>query len=370
MPVSVSIVVPCYDVAPYVDTCLESLVNQSLQDIEIICVNDGSTDATPALLEAWARKDGRIRVIHRENGGQASARNVGMDMAGGEYVGFVDPDDYVEHAMYARLLEEARRHGADVTACGYTSFSNGDGSVMEELSWSPASGVEKEVQSRKAHAGSVWERMDVVTCNKLYRRDFLNRNSLRFEPSFRSMEDDVLWLMVLAHASCLAVIPDRLYWYRRQRRGSVSQMLEEQERPLALVADRLLYATEYWKKCGWLESGLEHGWVSRSLRHYLLARLLRPDQPLPQLNVEEWMRLQDKCREWFALVGKTEAFRTLGKWDFALCRVLASPPERTGFLSRAWWKLLSRCRGRRGRYYRLKESLSSPGASNHFPMKN
>lgn len=65
------------------------------------------------------------------------------------------------------------------------------------------------------------------------------------------MEDDVLWLMVLAHATCLAVIPDRLYWYRRQRHGSVSQMLEAQERPLLLVAERLLHATEYWKKCGW-----------------------------------------------------------------------------------------------------------------------
>lgn len=137
---SVSIVVPCYNVAPYVEECLESLVNQSLQDLEIICVNDGSTDATPALLDAWAEKEDRIRVIHRENGGQASARNLGMDMAGGEYVGFVDPDDYVEPSMFARLVEEARRHGADVTACGYTSFSDGDGSVLEELSLVPRCG--------------------------------------------------------------------------------------------------------------------------------------------------------------------------------------------------------------------------------------
>lgn len=137
---SVSIIVPCYNVAPYVEACLDSLVNQSLRNIEIICVNDGSTDVTPALLDAWAEKEDRIRVIHRENGGQALARNLGMDMAGGEYVGFVDPDDYVEPSMFARLVEEARRHGADVTACGYTSFSDGDGSVLEELSWSPAPG--------------------------------------------------------------------------------------------------------------------------------------------------------------------------------------------------------------------------------------
>lgn len=153
---SVSIIVPCYNVAPYVEACLDSLVNQSLRNIEIICVNDGSTDVTPALLDAWAEKEDRIRVIHRENGGQALARNLGMDMAGGEYVGFVDPDDYVEPSMFARLVEEARRHGADVTACGYTSFSDGDGSVLEELSWSPAPGVDKGVQSDVMRTNSVW----------------------------------------------------------------------------------------------------------------------------------------------------------------------------------------------------------------------
>ncbi len=361
MPVSVSIVVPCYNVAPYVEACLDSLVNQSLRSIEIICVNDGSTDVTPALLDAWAEKDERIRVVHRENGGQASARNVGMDMAAGEYVGFVDPDDYVEHFMFARLVEEARRHGADVTACGYTSFSDGDGSVLEELSYSPAPGVDKEVQSRVMPADSVWERMEVLTCNKLYRRDFLNRNGLRFETSFRSMEDDVLWLMVLARASCLVVVPDRLYWYRRQRRGSVSQMLEEQGRPILQVVERLQYATEYWEKCGWLESGLERGWIPRVLARQFLSRLVCPDYPLPRLDAEEWMQLSGKCRKWFAQVGKIEAFQSLGKWDFALCQVLASPPERPGPLSRAWWKLLSRCRGRRGRYYALKRNLSSSG---------
>ena len=116
MIAAVSIIVPCYNVAPYLDVCLDSLVNQTLPDIEIICVNDGSTDDTPALLREWAQRDSRIRIIDRENGGQGAARNTGMDAAEGEYIGFVDPDDYVEHSMYARLLEEARRHETDITA--------------------------------------------------------------------------------------------------------------------------------------------------------------------------------------------------------------------------------------------------------------
>lgn len=93
MAVSVSIIVPCYNVAPYVDACMDSLVRQTLRDIEIICVNDGSTDGTPVLLHAWEERDSRVRVIDRENGGLSVARNTGMELASGEYIGFVDPDD-------------------------------------------------------------------------------------------------------------------------------------------------------------------------------------------------------------------------------------------------------------------------------------
>lgn len=127
MSAAVSIIVPCYNVAPYLDKCMESLTLQTLGDLEIICVNDGSGDDTPAILRAWAERDGRIRVVDRENGGLSAARNTGMALAGGEYIGFVDPDDYVEHSMYGRLLEKARRSDADVTACGYTGFSDRDG---------------------------------------------------------------------------------------------------------------------------------------------------------------------------------------------------------------------------------------------------
>lgn len=122
MSAAVSIIVPCYNVAPYLDKCMESLTLQTLGDLEIISVNDGSGDDTPAILRAWAERDGRIRVVDRENGGLSAARNTGMALAGGEYIGFVDPDDYVEHSMYGRLLEKARRSDADVTACGYTGF--------------------------------------------------------------------------------------------------------------------------------------------------------------------------------------------------------------------------------------------------------
>lgn len=361
MTATVSIIVPCYNVASYVDACMDSLVNQTLEDIEIICVNDGSTDDTPALLHAWGARDSRVRVIDRENGGLSAARNTGMDMAGGEYIGFVDPDDYVEHSMYERLLEEACRHEADVTACGYTGFSDRDGTVLDEWTWSPAPGVEEDVQASVFHPDAVWKRMFPVAWNKLYKRDFLEKNTLRFEPSFRQGEDDAFWMLLLAHASRLAVISDRLYWYRRQREGAISHAWEKEGCPILLVADRLLYATAYWKKCGWLESGLERGWVFHVLWHYLLVRLVPVHQPLPHLNPEEWTCLHNIVREWFALVGGYGRFRNLDKWEVAICRLLSGPAEHPGFPSRMWWKILSRRRGRRGRYYTLRMLLAPRG---------
>ena len=99
---------------------------------------------------------------NRENGGLSAARNTGMALAGGEYIGFVDPDDYVEHSMYGRLLEKARRSDADVTACGYTGFSDRDGSILEKWSLSPEEGVEENVQACVFQENAVWRRMAAV----------------------------------------------------------------------------------------------------------------------------------------------------------------------------------------------------------------
>lgn len=114
MSVSVSIIVPCYNVAAYLDQCMESLAGQSMEDIEIICVNDGSSDRTAEILREWRDRDGRVRVIDRKNSGVSAARNSGMEAAAGKYIGFVDPDDVVERNMFRRLFDAAVEKDADV----------------------------------------------------------------------------------------------------------------------------------------------------------------------------------------------------------------------------------------------------------------
>ena len=103
----VSIIVPCYNVAAYVDSCLESLVRQTLRNIEIICINDGSTDETWTHLLRWKEKDSRIILLNQRNAGVSAARNAGLDAARGLYVGFADPDDYMDPEMYSRLFSAA-----------------------------------------------------------------------------------------------------------------------------------------------------------------------------------------------------------------------------------------------------------------------
>lgn len=114
----VSVVVPVYNVEAYLDRCVESLVAQTLRNIEIILVDDGSTDGSPALCDEWAQKDDRIRVIHKENGGLSDARNAGVRAARADWIGFVDSDDWVEPEMYEILCRRIVEDGSDIAICG------------------------------------------------------------------------------------------------------------------------------------------------------------------------------------------------------------------------------------------------------------
>ena len=114
----VSIIIPCYGVEKCLDRCVESIVNQSLRDIEIILVDDGSPDKVPQICDEWAKKDCRIKVVHKKNEGLGFARNSGLEMAIGDYIAFVDSDDFVDYSMYEALYNEANSSQADVVYCG------------------------------------------------------------------------------------------------------------------------------------------------------------------------------------------------------------------------------------------------------------
>lgn len=113
----VSIIVPVYNVEQYLPKCIESIINQTLSNIEIILVNDASTDSSGEIINEYAKKDKRITTIHKQNGGQGSARNEGLKIAKGKYVGFVDSDDWIDKDMYESLVSKAIKEDSNLVVC-------------------------------------------------------------------------------------------------------------------------------------------------------------------------------------------------------------------------------------------------------------
>lgn len=120
----ISIIVPVYNVEQYLDDCLISIINQTYKNLEIILIDDGSTDKSGKICDEYAKKDSRIIVIHKENGGVSSARNAGLRIAKGAYIGFVDPDDWIAEDMYEVLYSNAKKYDADVSVCKYKIVKN------------------------------------------------------------------------------------------------------------------------------------------------------------------------------------------------------------------------------------------------------
>ena len=118
-----SVIVPVFKVEKYLDRCVNSILSQTFTDLELILVDDGSPDNCPAMCDAWAEKDSRVKVIHKENGGLSSARNAGVAAAQAEYIAFVDSDDWVEQDFLKTLYEAAVVYGADMVQCNYQTVS-------------------------------------------------------------------------------------------------------------------------------------------------------------------------------------------------------------------------------------------------------
>lgn len=274
MSVSVSIIVPCYNVAAYLDQCMESLAGQSMEDIEIICVNDGSSDHTAEILREWRDRDGRVRVIDRKNSGVSAARNSGMEEAAGKYIGFVDPDDVVERNMFRRLFDAAVEKDADVAVCGYHEFCDRGGMDMPESGWSPSAGFFPEEKAERFRRGTPWSRCAGTVWNKLIRRKLLEENGVRFVPGLRQGEDLYFCLMLLTVAPRLLILPDRLYHYRRERPGSASCGRDPRLGDFRMDLMGMESLARFWGERGLLDSPAAFGLVDYCMelmrRHFIM----------------------------------------------------------------------------------------------------
>ena len=205
----ISISVPIYNAEKYLSHCIDCLINQTLKDIEIILVDDGSTDSSGSICDEYAEKDGRIKVVHKENGGSASARQSGFDVANGDYICMCDADDWVELTMYEELYKKALETDADIVMCDYWKEYGGNNRKI--ISYGKEIPTDNNVIIDAILKGQfprpVW--------NKLYKMDFVKANSLYWEPGINMGEDFLMTLKMLLHPLKMVYLPMKLYHYRR-----------------------------------------------------------------------------------------------------------------------------------------------------------
>ena len=209
----ISVIVPVYKVEAYLDRCIQSIVEQSYQNLEIILVDDGSPDHCPAMCDAWAEKDERIRVIHKKNGGLSDARNAGMAVATGELMGFVDSDDWIARDMYRLLHERMIADGSDIAACGVEMVWD-DGTPSKSLTQSGCCVLNQE-EAMRAIVKESWLKQPVWY--KLYKTALIR--DILFPVG--KYHEDVFWsYQAVARVQRVSVLDTPCYFYM-QRGGSI-----------------------------------------------------------------------------------------------------------------------------------------------------
>ncbi len=225
----ITVIIPVYKVEKYLDKCVQSVVEQTYKNLEIILVDDGSPDGCPAKCDEWAKKDSRIKVIHKKNEGVAIARNVGVDEAKGEYIAFVDSDDYIDATMYEKLLNKAKEEDADMTLCRFLEVDeNGKTRKFNEVNLTKCNStniVNLYVNFKTWEEGDTLclEAISGSVCRTLYKKSFVGEK--RFE-GLAYAEDYCFNLSLFIKKPKIAVVDEYLYYYF-QRSSSCVHIFDE-----------------------------------------------------------------------------------------------------------------------------------------------
>ncbi len=246
----ISIIVPIYNVEKYLDKCVESIANQTYKNLEIILVDDGSPDGCPQKCDEWAKKDKRIKVIHKTNGGLSDARNAGLEIATGEFIGFVDADDYIDLTMFEKLLKTINTNNVDLALCGIQRVDElGQKIDYKEVNLSNTD--EHNIINAFFSYNFYRDNGKICTDNImasvwrfLYKKEAINSN--RFVKNLYC-EDIVFNLQVIGQKTKIAVVNEPLYYYLI-RQGSTLRTYNEKKITDILNLARILRQTLTEKK--------------------------------------------------------------------------------------------------------------------------
>ncbi len=227
----VSVIVPIYKVEKYLGKCVDSIINQTYKNLEIILVDDGSPDNSGKICDEYAKKDNRIKVIHKENGGLSSARNAGLDVATGEFIAFVDSDDRIHLDFVEKLYRAIKEENADIASCYVESFIENKNKIERRVYVNKKIVVEGKGEFKYYyHLG---KKSSNVVWNKLYKRHIFE--TLRFING-RVYEDRAIYLHLLAQSEKMVFIPEVLYTYT-VRSGSTMRSDFDEKKFLSVKAN-------------------------------------------------------------------------------------------------------------------------------------
>ena len=213
---NISVLVPVFNTEKYLKQCLDSVANQSIDNMEIICINDGSTDNSLDMLTEYANKDNRFKIIDKENSGYGHSMNVGIKTAKGEYIGIVESDDFVDRNMFVTLYELAKVHDADLVKSNFWAFKDGKDTLQNVLQNEP---FKKKINPRRENKSIFLRGQSIWT--GIYKREFLLENNIRFlETPGASYQDTSFFFITMACANSVVLIEDAFLHYRQDNPDS------------------------------------------------------------------------------------------------------------------------------------------------------
>ncbi len=225
-----SVIVPIYKVEPYLRQCLDSILEQTFQDMEIILVDDGSPDGCPAICDHYAEKDSRVRVIHKPNGGLVSARKAGVKISTGRYITFVDGDDWIDCGMYQVMMERIQKNNADILTTDYFY----DGGHPVRCTTAVPEGIYRgkrleNLRKRMIYSGKFYlPGVFPVVWNKWYRREILLPNLFAVNENVSMGEDMACTYACILDAGCVEIYKSRCFYHYRIRQESMTKVFGQE----------------------------------------------------------------------------------------------------------------------------------------------
>lgn len=250
----VSIIVPIYNVEKYLKKCIESIINQTYKNIEIILVDDGSPDKCGEICEEYSKKDNRIVVIHKQNGGLSDARNKGIKVAKGKYITFVDSDDYVDYRYIELLYKAVKENNTKIAQCNIAKV-NMSGNIIARLGYK-----ENSIKTSKNMLNDIYSSHlieNIVVWNKLYLKEMFNNISF---PVGKIHEDEFTTFKILYNVDKISIVNEYLYYYRQTDESIIGKKFNKKRMDL-------LEALE--ERISFLKEKKEYDLYKKTLKYYI-----------------------------------------------------------------------------------------------------